>query len=84
MRRFNLKALLVFGLGHLTADLCQGALPAVLPFLNEDLTLAHTTAGGAADTRASASTALRSVVVLPVAAFFLSMALRYFPERQAV
>ncbi len=45
MRQFNLKVLLILSLGHMTTDIYQGALPALLPFLKERLALSYTTAG---------------------------------------
>lgn len=45
MRQFNLRVLLLLGLGHLTVDLYQGALPAILPFLKENLSLTYTMSG---------------------------------------
>jgi FSR family fosmidomycin resistance protein-like MFS transporter len=45
MRRFNLKALLLLSLGHLVCDIYQGALPAILPFIKENLRLTYTGAG---------------------------------------
>jgi FSR family fosmidomycin resistance protein-like MFS transporter len=45
MTPFNLKALLFLSLGHLTVDIYQGALPAILPFLKENLHLSYTAAG---------------------------------------
>jgi MFS transporter, FSR family, fosmidomycin resistance protein len=45
MRRFSLKVLLLLSLGHMTVDLYQGALPAILPFLKEKLALSYTMAG---------------------------------------
>ncbi len=45
MRQFNLKVLLILSLGHMTTDIYQGALPAILPFLKERLSLSYTTAG---------------------------------------
>ncbi len=45
MRKFNLKVLLILSLGHLTTDIYQGAIPAILPFLKEKLALSYTTAG---------------------------------------
>lgn len=44
-RGFNLKVLIVLSLGHLTTDIYQGSLPAVLPFLKEKLALSYTAAG---------------------------------------
>lgn len=45
MRTFNLKILLLLSLGHLVTDIYQGALPAILPFLKENLSLSYTMAG---------------------------------------
>jgi MFS transporter, FSR family, fosmidomycin resistance protein len=45
MKRFSLKILLLLSLGHLTVDLYQGALPAILPFLKENLGLTYTMTG---------------------------------------
>lgn len=45
MRKFNLKILLILSLGHLVTDIYQGALPAVLPFLKENLSLSYTMTG---------------------------------------
>jgi len=45
MRRSNLKVLLLLSLGHMTVDLYQGALPAILPFLKDKLALSYTMAG---------------------------------------
>jgi FSR family fosmidomycin resistance protein-like MFS transporter len=45
MRRFNLRVLVFLSLGHLTVDIYQGALPAILPFLKENLNLTYTKAG---------------------------------------
>jgi MFS transporter, FSR family, fosmidomycin resistance protein len=45
MRRFNLRVLLLLSLGHMTVDLYQGALPAILPFLKDKLSLSYTMAG---------------------------------------
>jgi FSR family fosmidomycin resistance protein-like MFS transporter len=42
---FNLKILLVLSFGHLATDVCQGALPAILPFLKAKLVLSYATAG---------------------------------------
>lgn len=44
-RAFNLKVLLILSLGHLTTDIYQSSLPAVLPFLKEKLSLTYTSAG---------------------------------------
>jgi len=45
MKKFNLKVLLILSLGHLTVDIYQGALPATLPFLKENLGLSYTMTG---------------------------------------
>jgi MFS transporter, FSR family, fosmidomycin resistance protein len=45
MRKFNLKVLILLSLGHMTVDLYQGALPAILPFLKDKLGLTYTMAG---------------------------------------
>lgn len=39
---FNLKMLLVLSFGHLATDICQGALPVILPFLKAKLLLSYT------------------------------------------
>lgn len=44
-RGFNLRVLIILSLGHLTTDIYQGSLPAVLPFLKEKLALSYTAAG---------------------------------------
>ena len=45
MRKFNLKMLLLLSLGHMVTDIYQGALPATLPFLKENLSLSYTMTG---------------------------------------
>ncbi|SPF50229.1 Major facilitator superfamily MFS_1 [Syntrophobacter sp. SbD1] len=45
MSRFNFKVLLLLSSGHLVVDTFQGALPAVLPFLKDNLNLSYTMAG---------------------------------------
>jgi MFS transporter, FSR family, fosmidomycin resistance protein len=45
MGKFNLKILLILSLGHLVTDIYQSALPAILPFLKENLSLSYTMAG---------------------------------------
>lgn len=45
LKKFNLKVLVLLSFGHLVVDIYQGALPAVLPFLKERLTLTYTMAG---------------------------------------
>ncbi|HVO67877.1 MAG TPA: MFS transporter [Syntrophales bacterium] len=42
---FNLKILLILSLGHLVTDIYQGALPAILPFIKDNLSLSYTTTG---------------------------------------
>jgi MFS transporter, FSR family, fosmidomycin resistance protein len=41
----NKKALTILSVGHLVADLNQGALPALLPFFKETLSLSYTVTG---------------------------------------
>jgi len=43
--KFNLKILLLLSTGHCVVDIYQGALPAVLPFLKDELGLTYTVAG---------------------------------------
>ncbi len=45
MNGFNIRILLLLSLGHLVTDIYQGALPAVLPFLKEHLSLSYTMTG---------------------------------------
>jgi len=45
MGKFNLKILFLLALGHMVTDIYQGALPAVLPFLKESLSLSYTMTG---------------------------------------
>jgi FSR family fosmidomycin resistance protein-like MFS transporter len=45
MRKFNLKILFILSLGHLATDIYQGALPTILPFLKENLSLSYTMTG---------------------------------------
>jgi MFS transporter, FSR family, fosmidomycin resistance protein len=42
---FNLKILCVLSLGHLATDVCQSALPAILPFLKAKLLLSYAMSG---------------------------------------
>lgn len=42
---FDLRALLILSFGHLVTDIYQGALPAILPFLKERLSLSYSMAG---------------------------------------
>lgn len=42
---FNLKVLLVLSFGHLATDVCQSALPAILPFLKAKLLLSYAMTG---------------------------------------
>ena len=42
---FNLKILLLLSFGHLVTDIYQGALPAILPYLKDKLSLSYTLAG---------------------------------------
>ena len=41
----NLKILCVLSLGHLATDVCQSALPAILPFLKAKLLLSYAMSG---------------------------------------
>ena len=41
----NLKMLLVLSFGHFATDMCQSALPAILPFLKAKLLLSYTMTG---------------------------------------
>jgi len=45
MKRFSLKVLLILSFGHMVVDIYQGALPALLPFLKDRLSLTYTMAG---------------------------------------
>jgi len=45
LKKFNVKMLLLLSLGHLVTDIYQGALPATLPFLKENLSLSYTMTG---------------------------------------
>jgi len=42
---FNLKFLLVLAFGHLATDMCQSALPTILPFLKAKLLLSYAMSG---------------------------------------
>lgn len=44
-KQFNLKVLVILSLGHMVTDIYQGALPAILPFLKERLSLTYTMTG---------------------------------------
>ncbi len=45
MGKFNLKILLLLSCGHMVVDIYQGALPAILPFLKENMGLSYTVTG---------------------------------------
>lgn len=45
MRKFDIKVLVLLSLGHLSTDIYQGALPAILPFLKAKLSLSYALAG---------------------------------------
>jgi FSR family fosmidomycin resistance protein-like MFS transporter len=45
MGEFNLKVLLLLSCGHMVVDTYQGALPAILPFLKENMGLSYTVTG---------------------------------------
>jgi MFS transporter, FSR family, fosmidomycin resistance protein len=42
---FNLSILLLLSYGHLATDICQGAIPAILPFLKAKLSISYAMAG---------------------------------------
>ncbi len=44
-RKLNLKVLLLLSSGHMVVDLYQSALPAILPFIKDNLNLSYTLAG---------------------------------------
>jgi FSR family fosmidomycin resistance protein-like MFS transporter len=44
-KSLNLKMLLVLSFGHFATDMCQSALPAILPFLKAKLLLSYTMTG---------------------------------------
>ncbi|MGD0276073.1 MAG: MFS transporter [Syntrophales bacterium] len=45
MRQYNLRILLLLSLGHMVTDIYQGALPAILPYIKENLSLSYTVTG---------------------------------------
>lgn len=45
MAKFNLPVLLLLSSGHMVVDIYQGALPAILPFVKENLGLSYTITG---------------------------------------
>ncbi len=45
MSKFNFKILLLLSVGHCIVDIYQGALPAILPFLKDELGLTYAVAG---------------------------------------
>jgi FSR family fosmidomycin resistance protein-like MFS transporter len=45
MRKFNLKILILLSLAHMITDIYQGALPAILPFIKERLSLSYAMTG---------------------------------------
>ncbi|NLI81716.1 MAG: MFS transporter [Deltaproteobacteria bacterium] len=45
MAKFNLPVLLLLSSGHMVVDIYQGALPAILPFIKENLGLSYTVTG---------------------------------------
>lgn len=45
MKAFNIKVLLLLSLGHMVTDIYQGALPTLLPFLKENLSLSYAMTG---------------------------------------
>jgi len=62
---FQLKALLLLGLGHLVTDLSQGGLPVLLPFIRESFELTYAAAGAVLMT-----SNLTSSIVQPVFGYF--------------
>ncbi len=44
-QKFNLKILVVLSLGHMVTDIYQGALPAILPFIKDHLSLSYALTG---------------------------------------
>jgi MFS transporter, FSR family, fosmidomycin resistance protein len=91
MRRFSLRILLLLSLGHMTVDLYQGALPAILACIASKMMtgfaigaggIGVTLLGVVAD-HFGVYTALKSIAVLPVIAFVLSIMLRFTPEHNA-
>lgn len=45
MKKFNLKVLIALSAGHMVTDIYQGALPAILPFLKDRLSLSFAMSG---------------------------------------
>lgn len=45
MRQYNLRILLLLSLGHMVTDIYQGALPAILPYIKDNLSLSYTVTG---------------------------------------
>lgn len=62
---FQLKALLLLGLGHLVTDLSQGGLPVLLPFMRESFGLTYAAAGAVLMT-----SNLTSSIVQPLFGYF--------------
>ncbi|MEJ5377764.1 MAG: MFS transporter [bacterium] len=65
MPGFQLKALLLLGLGHLVTDLSQGGLPVLLPFIRESFGLTYSAAGAVLMT-----SNLTSSIVQPLFGYF--------------
>jgi hypothetical protein len=84
---FNLKMLLVLSFGHLATDICQSALPAILPLLKAKLLLSYTTAGiillasNIAD-QYGVPAAMKAIMVLPVIGVLVSCFISYPVKRR--
>jgi MFS transporter, FSR family, fosmidomycin resistance protein len=91
MRRFDLKVLLLLSLGHMTVELGPGASPAILPCIAPGMMAGFAIgAGGIRVTllgivadHFGVNAALKSIAVLPVVAFIVSMMPRFAPEHNA-
>jgi FSR family fosmidomycin resistance protein-like MFS transporter len=68
--RPNIQALAFLSLGHLVVDINQGALPAILPFIKESLSLSYTAVGA-------------MVLVSNIASSVIQPFFGYFADRQA-
>jgi len=68
--RPNIQALAFLSLGHLVVDINQGALPAILPFIKESLSLSYTAVGA-------------MVLVSNLASSVIQPFFGYFADRQA-
>lgn len=64
MKRFNWKALALLSSGHMVTDIYQGALPTLLPFLKDKLSLSYAMAGAIL-----MASSLTSSVIQPIFGF---------------